>query len=47
VGALRLAFILVTDEGTQWPLWLFWTGVGLATIAGILYAMAVWKAVRT
>jgi CDP-diacylglycerol--glycerol-3-phosphate 3-phosphatidyltransferase len=41
-----IAFILVTDAGTDWPLWLFWTGVGLASLAGILYGMAVWKALR-
>ena len=41
-----IAFILVTDPGTDWPLWLFWTGVALACLAGILYGVAVWKAVR-
>ncbi|HEY7004481.1 MAG TPA: CDP-alcohol phosphatidyltransferase family protein [Gaiellaceae bacterium] len=41
-----IAFVLVTDKGTDWPLWLFWLGVALATLAGILYAVAVWKAVR-
>ena len=41
-----IAFILVTDPGTDWPLWLFWSGVGLATLAGILYGVAVWRAVR-
>jgi CDP-diacylglycerol--glycerol-3-phosphate 3-phosphatidyltransferase len=41
-----LAFVLVTDDGTDWPLWLFWSGVALAVAAGILYAMAVWKVVR-
>jgi CDP-diacylglycerol--glycerol-3-phosphate 3-phosphatidyltransferase len=42
-----IAFILVTDDGTDWPLWLFWAGVGLATLAGILYAVSVSKAVRS
>jgi CDP-diacylglycerol--glycerol-3-phosphate 3-phosphatidyltransferase len=28
-----LAFIMVTREGTDWPLWLFWTGFVLAAIA--------------
>ena len=41
-----IAFILVTDPGTDWPLWLFWSGVALASLAGILYGVAVWKAVR-
>jgi hypothetical protein len=41
-----IAFILVTDPGTDWPLALFWCGVALASLAGILYGVAVWKAVR-
>jgi CDP-diacylglycerol--glycerol-3-phosphate 3-phosphatidyltransferase len=41
-----LAFVLVTDKGTDWPLWLFWTGVGLASVAGILYVVSVWRAVN-
>ena len=41
-----IAFILVTDPGTDWPLWLFWSGVALASLAGILYGVAVWRAVR-
>jgi CDP-diacylglycerol--glycerol-3-phosphate 3-phosphatidyltransferase len=28
-----LAFIMVTREGTEWPLWIFWAGVVLAAIA--------------
>src|SRR6059058_3941121 len=28
-----LAFLLVTREGTQWPLWIFWAGFGLAAVA--------------
>jgi CDP-diacylglycerol--glycerol-3-phosphate 3-phosphatidyltransferase len=28
-----LAFIMVTREGTDWPLWLFWAGFVLAAIA--------------
>jgi CDP-diacylglycerol--glycerol-3-phosphate 3-phosphatidyltransferase len=42
-----IAFILVTNAGTDWPLALFWSGVALASLAGILYGVAVWKAVRT
>src|SRR4051812_115283 len=41
-----IAFILVTEAGTDWPLWLFWSGVALASLAGILYGVAVWKAVK-
>jgi CDP-diacylglycerol--glycerol-3-phosphate 3-phosphatidyltransferase len=41
-----LAFVLATRDGTEWPLWLFWTSVGLALAAGAVYAGTVWKAVR-
>ena len=32
-----LAFVMVTHEGTDWPLWIFWTGVGLALAAAVQY----------
>src|SRR5918992_3178572 len=32
-----LCFVMVTEAGTDWPLWLFWTGVVLAVVAGVLY----------
>jgi CDP-diacylglycerol--glycerol-3-phosphate 3-phosphatidyltransferase len=38
-----LAFVMVTSEGTDWPLWLFWAGVALALVALAGY---VWKALR-
>jgi CDP-diacylglycerol--glycerol-3-phosphate 3-phosphatidyltransferase len=41
-----IAFILVTDEGTEWPLVLFWTGVALALLAGMIYLASVWRVVR-
>jgi CDP-diacylglycerol--glycerol-3-phosphate 3-phosphatidyltransferase len=28
-----LGFIMVTREGTHWPLWLFWTGLALAFVS--------------
>ena len=28
-----LGFIMVTHEGTQWPLWIFWTGLALAFVS--------------
>jgi CDP-diacylglycerol--glycerol-3-phosphate 3-phosphatidyltransferase len=31
--------VLVTHEGTRWPLWLFWTGLALAVVAGFGYGM--------
>ena len=41
-----LFFVMVTHEGTQWPLWIFWTGLVLALGAGALYAVSALRAVR-
>ena len=41
-----IAFVLVTEEGTVWPLALFWCGVGLSVAAGILYGASVWRTTR-
>src|SRR6266498_2583250 len=32
-----LAFVMVTREGTKWPLWIFWTGFALAVVAVVGY----------
>ncbi len=32
-----VALTLATEEGTDWPLWIFWVGLGLAVAAGIQY----------
>jgi CDP-diacylglycerol--glycerol-3-phosphate 3-phosphatidyltransferase len=34
-----LGFVMVTHEGTEWPLWLFWSGMVLAVIALGEYAL--------
>ena len=41
-----LAFIMVTSPGTDWPLWLFWTGVAVAALAGTQYLRKGWREVR-
>jgi CDP-diacylglycerol--glycerol-3-phosphate 3-phosphatidyltransferase len=41
-----LAFVMVTRAGTDWPLWLFWIGVGLAVGAGALYVAKAIREVR-
>ena len=41
-----LAFVMVTEAGTRWPLWIFWTGVALALAAGVLYLRSAWKVMR-
>jgi CDP-diacylglycerol--glycerol-3-phosphate 3-phosphatidyltransferase len=33
--------VLLTPDGTDWPLGLFWAGLGLAVVAGALYVRAV------
>jgi len=34
-----LGFVMVTHQGTQWPLWIFWTGFVLALISLGEYAL--------
>ena len=41
-----LAFLMVTREGTTWPLVLFWSGVALALAAGALYVASVRRTAR-
>jgi len=41
-----VAFLLVTVPGTRWPLVLFWTGLGMAVVAAVLYSSAAWATIR-
>jgi CDP-diacylglycerol--glycerol-3-phosphate 3-phosphatidyltransferase len=41
-----LAAVLVTNEGTDWPLWLIWTGLGIAVAAAVLYVVRAAGTVR-
>jgi CDP-diacylglycerol--glycerol-3-phosphate 3-phosphatidyltransferase len=41
-----LAFTMATTPGTDWPLALFWAGLGLAVAAGVLYGRKAWREVR-
>jgi len=34
-----LGFVLVTDEGTRWPLVLLWIGIALALVAAAQYVL--------
>ena len=34
---LAIGLVIVTDDGIDWPLWLFWIGVGLALVAAAQY----------
>jgi CDP-diacylglycerol--glycerol-3-phosphate 3-phosphatidyltransferase len=41
-----IAFLLVTVPGTDWPLWLFWIGLGMAVAAAVLYVASAWGTIR-
>ena len=34
-----LGFVMVTPKGTDWPLWIFWTGLVLGLVALVEYAL--------
>jgi CDP-diacylglycerol--glycerol-3-phosphate 3-phosphatidyltransferase len=38
-----IAFLIVTPRSTHWPYWIFWTGLVLAVVAGVVYAVTAWK----
>jgi CDP-diacylglycerol--glycerol-3-phosphate 3-phosphatidyltransferase len=42
-----LAFVMCTSDGTDWPLWIFWAGVGLAVISLLGYLRKAKREVRT
>ena len=42
-----LAFVLVTRESADWPLWIFWTGFALAAVALAGYLLKARREVRT
>ena len=41
-----IAFMIVTEASTEWPYWIFWTGLVLAVLAGLVYAYGAWREVR-
>jgi CDP-diacylglycerol--glycerol-3-phosphate 3-phosphatidyltransferase len=43
---LSLFCLLATTEGTRWPLWLFWIGIGMAGAAGVQYVARVVRRIR-
>jgi CDP-diacylglycerol--glycerol-3-phosphate 3-phosphatidyltransferase len=42
-----ICLVIVTAKGTEWPLVLFWTGVGLALVAALDYGLRVRRALAT
>lgn len=43
---VSVALVLVTHSSDEWPLWIFWGGVGIAVVAGGQYVYDTWKAIR-
>ena len=41
-----LGFVLVTEDGTTWPVVLLWIGIALSLGAGAQYALRAWRQVR-
>jgi CDP-diacylglycerol--glycerol-3-phosphate 3-phosphatidyltransferase len=41
-----IGFLLVTHRSTDWPYWIFWTGLVLAFLAAVVYAVSAWKEIR-
>ena len=41
-----LGLTILTPEGTEWPLWLFWTGLLLALAAGAGYVVTALRGLR-
>jgi CDP-diacylglycerol--glycerol-3-phosphate 3-phosphatidyltransferase len=42
-----LGFVLVTEEGTTWPLVILWFGIALSLTAGAQYALRAWRELRS
>ena len=38
--------VIASDDGTDWPLWLFWAGVALALVAAAQYVLKARREVR-
>jgi len=43
---LAIGCRIVTQRSTSWPLDLFWAGIVLALLAGLLYLRSAWREVR-
>ena len=43
---VSIVCVLTTPAGTDWPLWIFWIGIGMAGVAGIEYVVRVLRTTR-
>ncbi len=41
-----IGLVLATHKGTDWPLWIFWVGFGLAVVAGAVYIFSALREVK-
>jgi CDP-diacylglycerol--glycerol-3-phosphate 3-phosphatidyltransferase len=41
-----VGFLLVTRRSTEWPHWIFWTGLAVAVGAGLAYAVGAWREIK-
>ena len=41
-----LALVLVTEEGTTWPLVILWIGIAVSLAAGVQYGLRAWRHVH-
>ena len=44
---LGVGMVIVTDRGTDWPLWIFWLGVALALGAAAQYVTRARRMIET
>lgn len=42
-----ICFVLITPDGTTWPLVVFWVGLGMAVAAAVLYVASAWRTIRS
>ena len=41
-----IGFLLVTHRATDWPYWVFWTGLALAVAAAVVYVFSAWRELK-
>jgi cardiolipin synthase len=41
-----VGFTIVTHKSTEWPVDVFWAGLGLAGLAAAAYVVSAWRAIR-